>query len=281
VIVMAALTDGLKNLQRQLDAAFPHRHRPDGWIGDAAHRGRTSSHNPDDTPGSKPAWSADPDSLAEVRALDVDADLGPDVSSQQLVDHLIRLPKLSTVVRYLIHKGRIYHARTGFLAERHTGAPHDGHIHFEGAWSQAGDNNATFDYRLEEITMPSAAEIATEVVAQLTKVSPQAGAGNEQYDTNAMGRAVLDKQSVPNPFRGGKTPAWALLYDLAQAVKAQGGAAAQTLAAVTELAGRDLVDEPAIAAAVLAGLPASAIVAAIPPDLARQVVDELTARLAA
>lgn len=272
---MPTLTDGLKNLQRQLDAAFPRRHRPDGWIGDAAHRTRTSGHNPDDTPGSKPAWSADPDNLAEVRALDVDADLGPGVSSLALVDHLIRLPKLATVVRYLIHRGRIYHARSGFLAERHTGAPHDGHIHVEGAWSQAGDTNTTFDYRLEDLVALTSDD--KKWIEGLFARGQQADDGGV---TSRIGRDAWD-QGVPNPLRGGKTPAWALLYDLARAVQSQGGTAAQTLAAVTELAGRDLVDEPAIAAAVLAGLPASAIVAAIPPDLARQVVDELRARLAA
>lgn len=40
------------------------------------------------------------------------------------------------------------------------------------------------------------------------------------------------------------------------------------------------VDEQAVAAAVLAGLPVAAIAAAIPPELARQVADELASRLA-
>jgi hypothetical protein len=149
---MATLTDGLRNLQRQLDEAFPDRHKPDGWIGDAAHRDRTSGHNPDDTAGSKAAWNADPDKLAEVRALDVSADLGPGVNSLDVVRHLIRLPRLATVVRYIIHRGKIYHSRDGFAAEDYTGSnPHDHHIHIEGAWSQAGDLNTSFDFRLEEI----------------------------------------------------------------------------------------------------------------------------------
>ncbi|WP_036374349.1 hypothetical protein [Micromonospora sp. ATCC 39149] len=66
-------------------------------------------------------------------------------------------------------------------------------------------------------------------------------------------------------------------------------------AGVTTLAGMDWTDEPAIVAGVLAGLSPQrlaealtaagltpeAIAAAVPPDMARQVVDELTARLAA
>jgi hypothetical protein len=149
---MATLTAGLKNLQRQLDDVFPDRHRPDGWIGDAAHRANTSGHNPDDTSGSRPAWNADADKLAEVRALDVAADLGPGVDSRDLVAHLIRLPGLVVVVRYIIHRGKIYHSRNGFDAETYDGGNrHDHHIHFEGAWSQAADTNDRFNFRLEEI----------------------------------------------------------------------------------------------------------------------------------
>lgn len=49
---------------------------------------------------------------------------------------------------------------------------------------------------------------------------------------------------------------------------------------VAQLAGRDLVDEQEIVAGILAGLPAQAIVAALPAGLAKQVADELAARLA-
>ena len=59
----------------------------------------------------------------------------------------------------------------------------------------------------------------------------------------------------------------------------------QTLARIeahlTVLTGRDLVDEPAIVAGVLAGLNPEAIAAAIPPSMAKQVADELVRRLAA
>jgi hypothetical protein len=147
----AVLTPGLRNLQRQLDVAFPDRAGPDGWIGDAAHRARTSGHNPDDTEGSRPAWDGDPDRTPEARALDAAADLGEGADPQDVVDHIRRLPGLSAVLRYMIFDGHIYHVRNGYAPERHTGDPHTEHIHFEGAWTQAADNNETFNYRLERI----------------------------------------------------------------------------------------------------------------------------------
>jgi hypothetical protein len=55
----------------------------------------------------------------------------------------------------------------------------------------------------------------------------------------------------------------------------------QLAAQVTTLSTRDFTDEPAIVAGVLAGLPAEKIAAAIPPQLAQDVVDELARRMAA
>jgi hypothetical protein len=152
---MAILTLGLQNLRRQVNEAFPDRDkRSDGWIGDAAHQAHTSGHNPDDTTGSKPAWDGDPDSTQEVRAWDCDSDFGPGVDAQDVVDHLRRVPGLDSVIRYMIYNRRIYHSRVDFAGQPYEGAPHDEHVHFEGAWSQAADNNTTFNYRLEMIPMP-------------------------------------------------------------------------------------------------------------------------------
>jgi hypothetical protein len=196
---MAVLTAGLRNLQRQLDAAFPGRAGPDGWLGDAAHRARTSGHNPDDTAGSRPAWDGDADSTAEVRAVDVDADLGPGVDGQHLVNHLVRLPGLAGVVRYLIHRGRIYHARTGFLAEPYDGDnPHNEHIHIEGAWAQAADNNTSFDYRLEEIPVPLTIADAELVVDRLmARTIPGHGSFGGTVATRMARTGNLANISVP------------------------------------------------------------------------------------
>jgi len=63
------------------------------------------------------------------------------------------------------------------------------------------------------------------------------------------------------------------------AVAVEQKALARIEALLGQLAGRDFTDEPAIVAGVLAGLDPSAIAAAIPPTMAKQVADELTKRL--
>jgi hypothetical protein len=148
------LTDGLQNLRNQVNAAFPDRDKTsDGTIGDTAHQAETSGHNRDDTPGSRPEWDGDPDSTPEVRAWDMDSDLrAAPATAQQVVDHIRRLPGVSSVLRYIIYNRKIYRASNGWVAETYDGkSAHTEHIHFSGQYTQAADNNTTFDYRLEEI----------------------------------------------------------------------------------------------------------------------------------
>jgi hypothetical protein len=149
------LTKGLQNLRSQINTAFPHRDKTsDGTIGDAAHQAEISGHNPDDTAGSTPEWNGDPDTTPEVRAWDMDADLGEGVTAQQVVDHLRRLPGLALVIRYMIFDRTMYHERDAFKPTPYTGASaHLEHVHFSGAWSQDADNNTSYNYHLEELTM--------------------------------------------------------------------------------------------------------------------------------
>lgn len=150
---MASKTAGLVNFTDQLTAAFPDRELPDGWIGDEAHQDSTSSHNPDDTPGSKPEWE-DADSTADVRAVDVANDFGCEVTGQDIVDHLMGLPNLGSVIRYVIHDGRIYHVDDGFDADDYGGGnPHEHHIHVTFAFTESADDNTSYDYRFEEIAV--------------------------------------------------------------------------------------------------------------------------------
>lgn len=156
------LTRGLQNLRTQVNKRWPHRdHASDGTIGDAAHAAGVSGHNPDDLPYDNAEWDGDPDNIPEVRAWDMDSDLGEaGTSAQMVVDHIRALSNVSSVLRYIIYNRKIYRAPNGWIAQAYSGpSPHTEHIHFSGAWSQASDNNATFNFKLEEVNMPSIDDI--------------------------------------------------------------------------------------------------------------------------
>jgi hypothetical protein len=93
----------------------------------------------------------------------MDSDLhDPTCNAQDVVDHIRRLPNISSVLRYMIYNRTMYHVRDGFAPTAYSGSSaHTEHIHFTGAWSQAADNNTSFDYRLDEVgdPMPTVADI--------------------------------------------------------------------------------------------------------------------------
>lgn len=151
---VSMLTLGMKNLGNQFNAAFPNRDgASDGAIGDYAHSQEDSGHNPDDTSRNNAEWDGDSDNKSEVRAIDVDDDLNdPEVTMQDVIDHMRKLPDLYKVIRYMIYNKKIYKASNNFAAETYTGvSAHTEHAHFSGAYSDASDDNKTFDYKFEEL----------------------------------------------------------------------------------------------------------------------------------
>ena len=102
------------------------------WIGDLAHQGEVSGHNPDDTPRVQ-AEQTDADNDPEVRALDFM--LGSKFSAEgarELVEALIR-GVAKRRLYYVIYNRRIYRRATGFVPEPYSGGdPHTNHVHVSG-----------------------------------------------------------------------------------------------------------------------------------------------------
>lgn len=242
------LTSGLQTLRAQVNARWPNRdHASDGTIGDLAHQGETSGHNPDDTTGSRPEYD-DHDGKAEVRAWDMDVDLGePGTTAQMLVDHLRALPGLASVIRYMIYNRREYHVADGFAPKPYTGASaHTEHIHFSGARSQAADQDTSFDYRLEEVgVMPLTADDLSKVQA-----ASYAAVSDFFWGANHAAREDDSYKSADD----GTQRRWRNARDVVRAVT--GGPVDQgaILAAVTTRAD---VDEQVLAAALIPGLTAA------------------------
>lgn len=294
------LTRGLQNLRAQVNARFPNRDKAsDGVIGDPAHQASVSSHNADDTAGSTPEWNGDPDTTPEVRAWDMDSDLRePGATAQDVVDHLRHLPGLAGVIRYMIYNRTMYHSRDGFSPTPYTGASaHTEHIHFTGAFTQAADDNETFDYRLDEVNMPTPEEYAQAVAIKLAGdlVNPASGlfkAVTDRADAGfvqALGRGNTAALGQAPDGDAGKP--YRFVRDSLRNIV--GGPVDQGAIVAAIQANR--VDPATVIAGVLAGLGpsadpqqiAAAVVEALPvlpggqADQAKAFADELAARLAA
>lgn len=117
-----------------VDIIAPQRdHGSDGTIGNTAHQGSSSGHNPDDTPGSKPERE-DADSKPEVRAADVDSDLRqPGLTMQMIINAVLATPRDRNRLIYIIFNRSIWRAAGGWKREAYGGSdPHTDHAHFSG-----------------------------------------------------------------------------------------------------------------------------------------------------
>lgn len=229
------LTLGLQNLRAQINAWAPDRdHTSDGTIGDQAHLSEAhSGHDPDDVANSHAEWNSDPDSTPEVRAIDIDVDFRNGSTAQALVDHIRGLSGVASVLRYVIYNRRIYEASNGWASRAYTGeSAHTEHIHFSGAYTQASDNNTTFNYRLEEIpvALTSAdktwiqqqiAAVTAATVAALTKQTALNGPDKEPDGTYStpIGNAGLS-QGIPALPGGPRTEAYKVFAEINETVAA-------------------------------------------------------------
>ena len=132
---MARLVAGGVTLRNQVNKRWPKRDkRSDGWIGDKAHAGRQSDHNPD--------------ARGLVHALDIDADLDPKDpgAAQRLANQIVAyaasgIPGANRI-KYVVFNDQI---ASGTYANsmwkwRGSGYGHLRHIHV--SFSTKGENNA-------------------------------------------------------------------------------------------------------------------------------------------
>lgn len=141
----------------QLNARFPNRDKgAEGFVGDLAHQGSASSHNPDES--GNPEYR-DHDGKDEVRAWDADKDLrDPNVTMEQVVQHLITGARAGVFwwIRYIIFNGRIWHRRDGFVTRIYTGSnKHTDHAHINNDFTQAADTVTGTNWGFDTLTLPS------------------------------------------------------------------------------------------------------------------------------
>jgi hypothetical protein len=143
----ARLVPCLKALRVEIDTLAPHRDRSaDGDVGDKAHQAKSSSHNPDDTPGLKTPFT-DSDNIPEIHALDIDA-TGPWPTGRDLnwIVETIRgrhLRGFDNRLQNIIWRDRVASRSWGWTWEVRAEIGHYDHAHFESTYQ----SNAEADER--------------------------------------------------------------------------------------------------------------------------------------
>ena len=132
---MARLVAGGVTLRNQINKRWPKRDkRSDGWIGDKAHAGRQSDHNPD--------------ARGLVPALDIDKDLDPKDpgAAQRLANQIVAyaasgIPGANRI-KYVVFNDQIASGTypTSMWKWRGSGYGHMHHIHV--SFTTKGENNA-------------------------------------------------------------------------------------------------------------------------------------------
>lgn len=142
----------LRQLFGEFDRIAPARSRAsDGTVGDTAHQGEVSDHNPDET-GRVPIHDAD--KINEVHAADVTAKLNePGLDMERVVQFLVARCRAGAEkrLRYIIYNRRIWSASSGWVQKIYTGAsPHTEHAHFSASYETAHEAS-TASWHLEDI----------------------------------------------------------------------------------------------------------------------------------
>lgn len=277
----------LVSLRNEFNQLAPNRGKAsDGSIGDTSHAASSSDHNADET-GNTP--TRDADDVNEVHAIDVDKDLRrPDVSMERCVQTIVLRHRAGKDDRLqnVIYNRRIWSRSWGWTARAYTGPnPHDHHAHFSARYTSAQEAD-TRPWGLLDLMGDAMTKDEFLALLRDRDVRRELATAVLAHDPGLTADGKVPAGGVQNygpTFKENPTvaPAWSIgraqvAADLGYQNRAK---LDQVIAQLSVLTGRDFTDEQAIAAAVLAGLNPQLIAAAIPPELAGQVADELAARL--
>jgi hypothetical protein len=268
---MATLVPCGQQLRAEFNEAFPWRDKAsDGWIADALHS-PSSHHSPDES--SKVLRDHDADSKDEVHAIDVDEDLrdAQTTMSECVAEvHRRHAVGLDNRVTEIIYEGRIATAARGWVWRTYIGPnPHDKHAHFSFSYVADRENDtrpfgvAALAHREDDtMTQADRDDIVNRVVARLKDELPPEVWDHQLRNpySNADQAAGTILRYVPSRSPHEVTQARLAAFHAQMqafiAAEATDDAARREaedrLAAAVEAAG------PAIAALVVAGLPAGA-----------------------
>lgn len=265
----------LITLRDEFNQLNPKRDKAsDGAVGDLTHQAEgNSDHDPDEQ---FPALKAkDADNINEVHAIDVDND-GPwpaGLTFDKLIQIIVERCRsgAETRLQYVIWNRRIWSRSWGWTARAYTGAsPHTEHGHFSAVYTTAQENdtrpwgltaalNALTEDSMAGITIEQIQASVTDGVLAVLADGYHAAMNDATYKaaTPERQRAMRNVRDFLQGIVGGPT---------------EDDIAAAQAALTAAINGAGTTDAARIVQGVLAGLPAGQ---------AKQIADELAARLAA
>lgn len=185
-MVGPVLVPALVSLRSEFNALAPNRDKgAEGWIGDAAHQGTPSGHNPDE---SGVPENYDSDNIDEVRAIDIDKDLRlSDMDMQDCVDIIVGNHRAGRDNRldYVIYNYYIYERQNGWRKRSFPDSPHTDHAHFS---SLPGSGSGT--QNPENRTQPWGL-----LAAQKAKEDDYVSATNDQIQLTDQYKKIVDGNS--------------------------------------------------------------------------------------
>ena len=130
------LAGALAQLRDEFDRSMPGRSKAsDGWIGDTAHQGRASRHNPN--------------RAGVVCALDVTNDPAGGCAVHAIADRVAsdaQVGRTNPCLEYIVSNGRIASRTSGWLWRHYTGSnPHTKHAHFAVGRGKDADPTTPYD----------------------------------------------------------------------------------------------------------------------------------------